>query len=96
MVALTNEFIADRNVLAPRRLSEHQGITEVSKQDIPARAGRMIASVPGGPEQSSERQLLPVPSGLPRRRSRRYVKEAVSTQRSRCSWSYQTYLRTGR
>src|SRR5713226_8614366 len=44
MVELTKEFIADKNVLALAGYQNTAGINEVSKQDIPGKAGiAMIA-----------------------------------------------------
>ena len=44
MIALTQEFIADRNVLALAGYQNTGGIAAVSKQDIPGKAGIAMIS----------------------------------------------------
>ncbi len=54
MVELTKEFIADKNVLALAGYQNTAGINEVSKQDIPGKAGiAMIAPFQGDSRRSS-------------------------------------------
>jgi branched-chain amino acid transport system substrate-binding protein len=66
MIALTNEFIADRNVMALAGYQNTGGITEVSKQDIPGKAGiAMIAPFQGDKSIVGAANFFPFRSGYP-------------------------------
>jgi len=89
MVALTNEFIADRNVLALAGYQNTSGITEVSKQDIPGKAGiAMIAPFQGDRSIVGAANFFPFRSGYPDEVTA-LVKEAVSTQKKQMVVVYQ-------
>ena len=89
MIAMTNEFIADRNVLALAGYQNTSGITEVSKQDIPGKAGiAMIAPFQGDRSIVGAANFFPFRSGYPDEVTA-LVKEAVSTQKKRTVVVYQ-------
>ena len=89
MIALTNEFIADRNVLALAGYQNTSGIAEVSKQDIPGKAGiAMIAPFQGDRSIVGAANFFPFRSGYPDEVAA-LIKEAVSTQKKRTVVVYQ-------
>lgn len=89
MIALTNEFIADRNVLALAGYQNTGGIAEVSKQDIPGKAGiAMIAPFQGDRSIVGAANFFPFRSGYPDEVIA-LVREAVSTQKRRMVVVYQ-------
>ena len=89
MIAMTNEFIADRNVLALAGYQNTSGIAEVSKQDIPGKAGiAMIAPFQGDRSIVGAANFFPFRSGYPDEVTA-LVKEAVSTQKKRTVVVYQ-------
>jgi ABC-type branched-subunit amino acid transport system substrate-binding protein len=89
MIALTNEFIADKNVLALAGYQNTGGITEVSKQDIPHKAGiAMIAPFQGDRAIVGAANFFPFRSGYPDEVVA-LTREAVSTQKKRAVVVYQ-------
>jgi len=89
MVALTNEFIADRNVLALAGYQNTGGITEVSKQDIPGKAGiAMIAPFQGDKSIVGAANFFPFRSGYPEEVTA-LMHEAASTQKRKTIVVYQ-------
>jgi branched-chain amino acid transport system substrate-binding protein len=89
MIALTNELIADRHVLALAGYQNTGGITEVSKQNIPGKAGiAMIAPFQGDKSIVSATNFFPFRSGYPDEVIA-LVKEAKFTQKSKVVVVYQ-------
>jgi ABC-type branched-subunit amino acid transport system substrate-binding protein len=89
MIALTQEFIADRNVLALAGYQNTGGITEVSKQDIPGKAGiAMIAPFQGDKSIVGAANFFPFRSGYPEEVTA-LMHEAASTQKSKTVVVYQ-------
>src|SRR5262245_3769163 len=89
MIALTNEFIADRNVLALAGYQNTGGIAEVSKQDIPGKAGiAMIAPFQGDRSIVGAANFFPFRSGYPDEVVA-LMREAVSTQKRKTVVVYQ-------
>jgi branched-chain amino acid transport system substrate-binding protein len=83
MIALTNEFIADRNVMALAGYQNTGGITEVSKQDIAGKAGiAMIAPFQGDKSIVSAANFFPFRSGYPDEVIA-LMREAVFTQKKK-------------
>jgi branched-chain amino acid transport system substrate-binding protein len=89
MIALTRDFIADKNVLALAGYQNTGGITEVSKQDIPGKAGiAMIAPFQGDRSIVGAANFFPFRSGYPDEVIA-LIREAVSTQKRRTVIVYQ-------
>jgi len=89
MIVLTKEFIADRNVLALAGYQNTGGITEVSKQDIPGKAGiAMIAPFQGDRSIVGAANFFPFRSGYPDEIIA-LMREAVSTQKRKTVVVYQ-------
>src|SRR5215467_7860993 len=89
MVALTNEFIADRNVLALAGYQNTGGIAEVSKQDIPGKSGiAMIAPFQGDKSIVGAANFFPFRSGYPEEVTA-LMHEAASTQKRKTIVVYQ-------
>src|SRR5262249_18463151 len=89
MVALTQEFIADRNVLALAGYQNTAGITEVSKQDIPGKSGiAMIAPFQGDRSIVGAANFFPFRSGYPEEVTA-LMHEAASTQKRKTVVVYQ-------
>lgn len=89
MIALTNEFIANRNVLALAGYQNTGGIAEVSKQDIPGKAGiAMIAPFQGDRSIVGAANFFPFRSGYPEEVTA-LMREAASTQKRKTVVVYQ-------
>jgi len=89
MIALTREFIADRNVLALAGYQNTGGIAEVSKQDIPGKAGiAMIAPFQGDKTIVGAANFFPFRSGYPEEVVA-LMREAASTQKRKTVVVYQ-------
>ena len=89
MIALTKDFIADRNVLALAGYQNTGGIAEVSKQDIPGKAGiAMIAPFQGDRSIVGAANFFPFRSGYPEEVTA-LMREAVSTQKRKTVVVYQ-------
>jgi branched-chain amino acid transport system substrate-binding protein len=89
MVELTREFIADKNVLALAGYQNTGGINEVSKQDIPAKAGiAMIAPFQGDRAIVGKTNFFPFRSGYPDEVTA-LVKEAKFTGKKKLVIVYQ-------
>jgi branched-chain amino acid transport system substrate-binding protein len=89
MIELTKEFIADRNVLALAAYQNTAGINEVSKQDIPAKAGiAMIAPFQGDRTIVGKTNFFPFRSGYPDEVTA-LVKEAKFTEKKKVIVVYQ-------
>jgi branched-chain amino acid transport system substrate-binding protein len=89
MIALTRDFIADRKVLALAGYQNTGGITEVSKQDIPGKAGiAMIAPFQGDRTIVGAANFFPFRSGYPDEVIA-LMREAVATQKRRTVVVYQ-------
>jgi branched-chain amino acid transport system substrate-binding protein len=89
MIALTHEFIADRNVLALAGYQNTGGITEVSKQDIPGKAGiAMIAPFQGDKSIVGAANFFPFRSRYPDEVTA-LIKEAKFTQKKNVVLVYQ-------
>jgi ABC-type branched-subunit amino acid transport system substrate-binding protein len=89
MIALTKDFISDRNVLALAGYQNTGGIAEVSKQDIPGKAGiAMIAPFQGDRSIVGAANFFPFRSGYPEEVTA-LMREAVSTQKRKTVVVYQ-------
>ncbi len=89
MVELTKEFIADKNVLALAGYQNTAGINEVSKQDIPGKAGiAMIAPFQGDKSIVGAANFFPFRSGYPDEVTA-LVREAKSTGKQKVIVVYQ-------
>src|SRR5438128_292022 len=89
MVELTKEFIADKNVLALAGYQNTAGINEVSKQDIPGKAGiAMIARFQGDKSIVGAANFFPFRSGYPDEVTA-LVREAKSTGKQKVIVVYQ-------
>jgi ABC-type branched-subunit amino acid transport system substrate-binding protein len=89
MVELTKEFIADKNILALAGYQNTGGINEVSKQDIPGKAGiAMIAPFQGDKSIVGAANFFPFRSGYPDEVTA-LVKEAKSTGKKKVIVVYQ-------
>jgi branched-chain amino acid transport system substrate-binding protein len=89
MIELTKQFIADRNVLALAGYQNTAGINEVSKQDIPAKAGiAMIAPFQGDRAIVGKTNFFPFRSGYPDEVAA-IVKEAKFTGKKKVIVVYQ-------
>jgi branched-chain amino acid transport system substrate-binding protein len=89
MIALTREFIADKNVLALAGYQNTGGIAEVSKQDIPGKAGiAMIAPFQGDKTIVGAANFFPFRSGYPAEVVA-LMREAASTQKRKTVVVYQ-------
>ncbi len=89
MIELTHEFIADKNIIALAGYQNTGGINEVSKQNLPGKAGiAMIAPFQGDRSIVGATNFFPFRSGYPDEITA-LVKEAKSTQKSRVMILYQ-------
>ena len=89
MVELTREFIADKKVLALAGYQNTAGINEVSKQDIPGKAGiAMIAPFQGDRAIVGKTNFFPFRSGYPDEVVA-LVKEARFTEKKKVIVVYQ-------
>jgi ABC-type branched-subunit amino acid transport system substrate-binding protein len=89
MITLTKDFIADKHVLALAGYQNTGGIAEVSKQDIPGKAGiAMIAPFQGDRSIVGAANFFPFRSGYPEEVTA-LMREAVSTQKRKTVVVYQ-------
>ncbi len=89
MVELTGQFIADKKVLALAGYQNTGGINEISKQDIPAKAGiAMIAPFQGDRAIVGKTNFFPFRSGYPDEVTA-LVKEAQFTGKKKIVVVYQ-------
>ncbi len=89
MIELTKQLIADKNVLALAAYQNTAGINEVSKQDIPAKAGiAMIAPFQGDRAIVGKTNFFPFRSGYPDEVVA-LVKEARFTEKKKVIVVYQ-------
>jgi branched-chain amino acid transport system substrate-binding protein len=89
MIDLTKEFIADKNVIALAGYQNTGGINEVSKQDIPAKAGiAMIAPFQGDRAIVGKTNFFPFRSGYPDEVTA-LVKEVKFTEKKKIIVVYQ-------
>jgi branched-chain amino acid transport system substrate-binding protein len=90
MLAITKEYVADRNILALAGYVNTGGITEVSKSNIAGQAGiAMIAPLQGDKSIVGAANFFPFRSGYPDEVTA-LVKEAAFTQKKRVvvvSWN---------
>jgi ABC-type branched-subunit amino acid transport system substrate-binding protein len=83
MVELTREFVADKSIIALVGYQNTAGIAEVSKQDIPGKAGiAMIAPFQGDRNIVGAANFFPFRSGYPDE-VRALVKEAKFTEKKK-------------